>query len=277
MSNPNQKGGNANQTASRDEADKKRTEDAGKPATGAEVRTNVPATPPAQPVDKQDDDKVEVAKPEEAPVATATAEEDVVVQEPVVETSARVFEAPVADAPADKVEGRDVKSTDRWTQERLSDNQFRMFMSLPSGAKNAINGVLLYVEEMDPKKVMGHEKGVKHQISLYHHVTSLLNNTDAKFNTAVNLLLSIVQANKDGGVFDTYNVTRFLASMPIRKSDVDLFRRLFITFFRTSDIKERRETVKMMDLSQEFFGKDNSPTNVSVQAKDRLIAFYHDN
>ena len=161
----------------------------------------------------------------------------------------------------------------RFVRERLTDNQYGAFLDMPDGLRAQFVIVLQYVDNMDPKKAMFQEEGVRNQESLYRALVKILNLSGSQLRLAVNLLLSIYHANRDG-VFNPLYANRYMRNLTsLRESDARLFLNLQTLFITVAEPKNRQARVKHMDLVRVLSDVGREPTLVTQASKNSLIAF----
>lgn len=161
----------------------------------------------------------------------------------------------------------------RFVRERMSDNQYGAFLDLPDGLRAQFVIVLQYVDNMDINKAMFQEEGVRNQESLYRALVKILNLSGAQFRPALNLLLSIYHANRDG-VFQPLYANRYVRNLSsLRESDARLFLNLQTLFMTVAEPKNRQAKVKHMDLVRVLSDVGKEPTMVTQASKNSLMAF----
>jgi hypothetical protein len=198
--------------------------------------------------------------------ATQVAEEP---QAPVTTEHNQASRAPVSPQKADSL----VEPHLRFVRERLTDNQYGAFLDMPDGLRAQFVIVLQYVDNMDTNKAMFQEEGVRHQESLYRALTKILNLSGPQLRLAVNLLLSIYHANREG-VFHPMYANRYMRNLAsLRESDARLFLNLQTLFITVAEPKNRQARVKHMDLVRLLSDVGREPTMVTQVAKNSLIAF----
>lgn len=197
---------------------------------------------------------------------TQVAEEP---QAPVTTEHQQTSQARVAPQKADSL----VEPHLRFARERLTDNQYGAFLDMPDGLRAQFVIVLQYVDNMDVKKAMFQEEGVRHQESLYRALVKILNLSGPQLRLAVNLLLSIYHANREG-VFHPMYANRYMRNLSsLRESDARLFLNLQTLFITVAEPKNRQARVKHMDLVRLLSDVGREPTMVKQASKDSLIAF----
>jgi len=201
----------------------------------------------------------------QAPVAAAEPEP----QAPATTEHNQSSQARVSPQKADSL----VEPHLRFVRERLSDNQYGAFLDLPDGLRAQFVIVLQYVDNMDINKAMFQEEGVRNQESLYRALVKILNLSGTQFRPALNLLLSIYHANRDG-VFQPLYANRYVRNLSsLRESDARLFLNLQTLFMTVAEPKNRQAKVKHMDLVRVLSDVGKEPTLVTQASKNSLMAF----
>lgn len=133
-------------------------------------------------------------------------------------------------------------------------------------AQIAISQLQGYAVVMASNKRMNIEEGVKHQLSLYRALLSLINNVKDDFKPSFAAALQIIATNRTSA-FSELNVLRFGDNMHLNAIQLKCFRNLVHLMITIAPLETRTLMLRQINLDKHLIDP------VKEDGKERVIEF----
>ena len=203
-----------------------------------------------------------VQQPAEAPVVQAPTEGTETVAEKITAVAEAIKDEIISEIPKIEEVVKNVEDAVKNTATEVVDE----LADVDINSKIAYQTILTYMTNMAPRVPVTIEDGVRHQISLYRALTSIINNTEKDFNLVFGTLLKLFDEHKDG-VFREASLFRFTEHITLPDNDRKSFLRILNMFKLTASPLSREIAVKQINfpMTLEFIGE---------KGKSKIMSFF---